>query len=306
MVKESSVHRSLLTTEKLSRDDILSIFNLATRYKDFKFEKRSEVAALIFLEPSTRTRMSFEMAALRLGLSVVKLDDLQSSSVSKGESFHDTILNVCALKPEVLIVRDNGSHEVRQALAQVSMPVISGGSGMAAHPTQGLLDAYTLFLEWGDLKNREILFVGDISQSRVFQSTADVFHKLGCRLSVSAPKSLLPEESFTEKFSLKTYPDLKDGLMSANAVIGLRHQFERAEDVTQQRIDLKSYQLNLSTVKFLKADAIIMHPGPVRVGEEMTADVMQHPQSRILKQVELGVLIRMAVLSRALGFKEPV
>lgn len=201
--------RSLLDTRTLSRNDIDEIFlkadglaplvkTMSARRISDSFRGRVPVVCCLFFEPSTRTRMSFQMAAYRLGYEVLTMELSAGSSLSKGETLTDTVLNFAAMKPDVLVVRYGNSQELDQLLPTLEIPVINAGSGTLAHPTQGLLDAYTLRSEWGDLHGKKVLIFGDVLHSRVARSNFDVLTKLGAVVGVTGPERMMPQAAMRE------------------------------------------------------------------------------------------------------------
>jgi aspartate carbamoyltransferase catalytic subunit len=270
-------------------------------------DAQGRVVCCLFFEPSTRTRMSFQMASYRLGLQVLTMELSAGSSLSKGETLTDTILNFTAMKPDVLVVRYGNSLELDQLLPRVGVPVLNAGSGTNAHPTQALLDAYTLRTEWGDLQGRKVLIFGDVRHSRVARSNFDVLGKLGAEVGVFGPEnmSLSPEEART--FGVKLFSSFDEALPWADACMGLRVQLERHQE---RALDLASaseyheqYGLTNQRLKLIRPDALILHPGPINHGVEFAPEVVNDPRSRVLQQVTNGVTVRAALLALILGLK---
>lgn len=304
--------RSVLDTRTLLRQDIEQIFFQADRFAEAaEFQQGMRrmgprpVVCCLFFEPSTRTRMSFQMAAYRLGLEVLTMELSSGSSLAKGETWSDTVLNFAALKPDVLVVRYGQSDELDELLPTLAIPVINAGSGALAHPTQGLLDAYTLTREWGDLSGKRVLVFGDVVHSRVARSNFDVLRKFGAEIGVCGPESFLPTAE--NRGDLRVFESLDEALPWADACMGLRIQLERhaAKD-----LDLKAlsdyhqrYGLTKERLQRIRANALILHPGPINHGVEFAPEVMRDPRSRVLKQVTNGVLIRAALLALILGRK---
>ncbi len=306
--------QSILDTRTLSANAFHSLFELADQFRScsesngrFRSPEAgpsdgSKVAALLFFEPSTRTRLSFQQAAYRLGLPVLTMEE-SSSSVSKGESLTDTVLNVLAMKPDCLVIRYGVSQELDELLPTVSIPVINAGNGTSAHPTQALLDAYTILRERGRIEGERVLIVGDIIHSRVARSNFDVLSRLGAEVGVCGPKELLPSLSEMPAGSM-VFHDLDEGLAWATVCMGLRIQFERHGhgDVRDQLTAYhRSYGITRSRLQHLQPEGILMHPGPINHGVEFSTDVLQDSRCRVLAQVTNGVLIRAAVLSILLG-----
>jgi aspartate carbamoyltransferase catalytic subunit len=314
--------RSFLDTRPSSSQDILSLFHraselekMATTHGNFYDSSKPhhpKVVFCLFLEPSTRTRLSFEMAAYRLGHHVAVLDAGSGSSRVKGESDVDTVSNILAMKPDVLVIRYNRSPELDELLPTLKIPIISGGNATAAHPTQALLDAYTIFRERGhkdSLRGERVLIVGDILHSRVARSNFDVLSKLGAEIAVCGPAGWLPEKD--DLPGVKIFDNLDEAVAWPTVYMGLRVQLERhgggEHDAEYDASSLKRFNeqfgLNPLRLKKLSKDAMIMHPGPINHGVEFTAEVTKDSRSKILKQVTNGVLIRAALLSTILDTK---
>ncbi len=312
--------RSLLDTRTLSKNDIDEIFlkadglaplvkTMSARRSSNPFLGRVPVVCCLFFEPSTRTRMSFQMAAYRLGYEVLTMELSAGSSLSKGETLTDTVLNFAAMKPDILIVRYGNSPELDQLLPTLDVPVINAGSGTLAHPTQGLLDAYTLREEWGQLTGKKILIFGDVLHSRVARSGFDVLTKLGASIGVTGPERMMPQasvrESLQREYGMRFFETLDEGLPWADATMGLRVQLERHE---AKELDLEfssdyheRYGLNQKRLDELKPDALILHPGPINHGVEFSEKVVRDGRSRVLSQVTNGVTVRAALLAMILG-----
>ncbi len=297
--------RSLIDTQNLSAPQIESLFHLADKFsKNFEKHrvffspKEKKIACCVFFEPSTRTRMSFQIAAERLGMSVVVMES-SSSSLVKGESLVDTILNLNAMNADALIVRYGLSPELDELLPKLSVSVINAGSGIRAHPTQALLDAFTIQKEKTSVKGQRVVIIGDIRHSRVARSNYDVLTKLGAELAFCGPEHFLPSSS--EFPNVHHFSKLDEALDWCTVCIGLRIQLERhdAADLNAFSVDEyhSQYGLNARSLKVLKDDALILHPGPINVGVEFSKDVFKDSRNRILTQVSNGVLIRAAVLA---------
>jgi aspartate carbamoyltransferase catalytic subunit len=317
--RNPSASRSLLDTRSLSAVEITKIFEHADQLKALgdkhgnffepqsTIHRKSALVCLLFFEPSTRTRMSFQAAAYRMGHQVLTMDLLSGSSLAKGETYSDTILNVAAMEPDIMVVRYGKSPELDRLLPGLPMPIINGGSGVQSHPTQALLDAYTIRAHRGELTGQRVLIVGDIIHSRVARSNFDVLTKLGAEIGVCGPKSLLPNEN--EVPGLRLFHDLDQAIGWATVYMALRIQLERHDSIEGKRSGLDQYRqdyvdhfgLNRTRLKTLSKDAMIMHPGPINYGVELPLEIQEDPRSRILEQVTNGVLIRSALLSRALG-----
>lgn len=243
------------------------------------------------------------MAAYRLGHQVLTMELVAGgSSLSKGETLVDTVLNVAAMNPDVMVVRYGRSPELDLILEQLPMPVVNAGSGSIAHPTQGLLDAYTIFRERGGFVGQRVLIVGDIRYSRVARSNFDILQKLGAEVAVCGPEKLLPSAPME---GVRFFSDLDEATRWCSVYMGLRIQLERHEahslNLESQDDYHQQFGLTKERLRILAKDAMIMHPGPINHGVEFCTDVMNDPRSAVLKQVANGVLIRGALLKRILN-----
>lgn len=254
----------------------------------------------IFMEDSTRTRMSFEVAAKRLGAEVVNFT-AKSSSLNKNESHSDTFATLNAYHPDAVILRSAEYNAPRFAMNVFKCPVINAGDSFRAHPTQGLLDAFTLQQTLGNLKGKIIGVCGDIAHSRVARSAYETFNRLGMSVRIIAPELLMPKPS--EFINAKRYTNMEEGLADLDAIMMLRIQKERmAEGFIGSDIDFFiSYGLTQEKLHLCNPDVVVLHPGPMNRGIEIADDVADDPhKSLILKQVENGVPVRMAVLDYAI------
>ncbi|MBX2988806.1 MAG: aspartate carbamoyltransferase catalytic subunit [Bdellovibrionaceae bacterium] len=297
---------SLLDLKSLSAETIARIFSLADRLsgekpadRDHFPNRRGLSAALVFFEPSTRTRLSFETACLREGLRPVILDGAAGSSLEKGESAEDTLLNIAAMNPSVMVVRSGDALDMEaMSRALPGLPWLNAGWGRRGHPTQALLDLFALVRKGLDPASQRLLLIGDVRHSRVAASHFELARVLGYEVALCGPASFLPERP-----TARVFESLRDGLRWATAAMALRVQLERHPGAT----DLKDYHgrwgLNADSLKALAPKAVIMHPGPVNWGVEMSSDVMRDPRSVILEQVGGGVWIRQALVRRALEGK---
>ena len=310
---------SLLSTESLELSKVQSIFAKAQRFKnEFNSEKRfltvDEFAqiqdqkrplsvAFVFFEPSTRTRMSFQMAAYRLGLQVVAMDSITTSSIKKGESLTDTVMNINAMGPDLFVVRCGENFDLAEFSEKIDVPVVNAGSGASAHPTQALLDCYTLWETENDLSKFRVLIVGDARFSRVASSNFRLLKRFGAEVAVCAPKALRPRE---EVFPyVKTFDSLEEGLKWSNVCMVLRMQLERHDAATLKLPSLADfhevYGVTPERLKGFSKDGIIMHPGPINHGVELTTETLNDPRCVVLKQVENGVYTRAALLEDILN-----
>ncbi len=297
----NSRKNSFLDFRHFERKDLVSLFQVAEELRqqkeiDWKFQG---TAALLFFENSTRTRMSFESACWRVGLGPVLLDVNSGSSLSKGETPEDTIYNVAAMDPKVMIIRCGSALDLEKLDSEISPLIVNAGWGSRAHPSQALLDLYTLWRE-RELEGTKLLIVGDILHSRVASSHFEIFNKMGVQVAACGPDLFKPEAPVA---GLKWFDNLHEGLEWCDSVMALRLQLERHT----QRVQLdpsdyhKSFGLNKKNLSALSPGALIMHPGPVNRGVELADEVFQDSRCRIFNQVNCGLYIRTALLKRVLG-----
>ena len=249
----------------------------------------------LFYENSTRTRTSFETAAKIMGANTTSIS-AQTSSVTKGETLIDTDKNLDALLTDVIIMRHSMSGAPHLLAKNVKASVINAGDGMNEHPTQALLDIYTMKEKFGDIKGLKVVIAGDVKHSRVARSNIWGLRKLGAEVTVCAPKTLLP--AGIEETDVSVSTDLDDCIAGANVVMGLRLQLERQQaGLFPSAAEYNAYYgLNAARLDKADGDAILMHPGPVNRGLEIGSDIADCEQSYILRQVTNGVAVRMAVL----------
>lgn len=306
--------KNLLSINDLTVDNIRTIFGTAAEMHDVQRRQVKKLPALrgrtvvnMFFEDSTRTRSSFEIAGKWLSADVINVSG-KGSSTSKGESLRDTVLTVCAMGVDGLVIRHGASGAARQVSEWVDAVVINAGDGMHEHPTQALLDAYTLEARLGSLEGRRIALVGDLTHSRVFRSNVLALTKLGAEVTVVAPPTLMPSgvEAWSKEAGFATSYDLDDVLPTADAVMMLRVQRERMSGgfFPSAREYTVGYGLTRDRLSMLKAGAPILHPGPMNRGLEIAADAADAAQSVVLDQVSAGVAIRMSVLYHLLAGEE--
>jgi aspartate carbamoyltransferase catalytic subunit len=287
--------KSLLGIAALSKAEIQSLLVRAQHYADNEPDGKllkGRILLNLFLENSTRTRVSFEIAGKRLGADVVNMT-AEGSSVKKGESFKDTLQTLNAMKPDILVLRHSENGAAETAASTMRCPVINAGDGTNEHPTQALLDALTLKHHFGKLEGLQIAIVGDIRHSRVARSNGLLLEKMGAHV-----KWVGPQEFLLQGIQNAT-TDLKSGLEGADAVMTLRIQKERFEKLPffSEEGYFKAYGLTQEKMKLAKKEAVILHPGPMNRGVEIDGALADDPKrSLILKQVEMGVALRMACL----------
>lgn len=301
--------KHLLSAGDLSRDDAVAILDTAEEMLSVASRPIKKLPTLrgrtvvnLFYEDSTRTRISFEAAAKRLSADVINFS-AKGSSVSKGESLKDTALTLQAMGADAVVIRHHDSGApYRLAHAQwTNGTVINAGDGTHEHPTQALLDAFTMRRHLGDLAGKNVTIVGDVLHSRVARSNSLLLHTLGANVTLVAPPTLLPIG--VDHWPVSTSYDLDSALEKADAVMMLRVQRERmnAAYFPSAREYSRRYGLDLARMNRLPGHAIVMHPGPMNRGMEITADVADDDRSVIVEQVTNGVAVRMAVLYRLLG-----
>ena len=288
--------RSLLDLPSFGQENIQAVFSEAKDPTPIKMQT-GKTAGLLFFEPSTRTRLSFETACVHLGLGPLVFLGGQGTSMEKGESVEDAILNIAAMDPSVLVIRCGDKVDLLGFAKKLNMPIISGGWGQRGHPSQALLDFYTLE-QRRPTREARILYVGDVIHSRVFSSHLEYLKMYGGEFAVCGPESLLPADS-----KIRRFEKIEDGLAWANVIYALRYQLERHEKtgkLSGQEI-AESYGLRTRHLKILSKDALIMHPGPVNKGMEMDEEIYSDSRSLILDQVKNGVRVRQALIRKLLG-----
>ena len=300
-MSELSVN-NLLGIKYLNTDDLKLIFKTADNFKEVINRKIKKVPSLrdvtianLFFENSTRTKLSFELAQKRLSADVVNFSS-SGSSISKGETLIDTVNNILSMKVDMIVMRHPSPGASVFLSNNVNSCIINAGDGTHEHPTQALLDAYSLQEKIGDLENKNILIVGDIMHSRVALSNIFAYQKLGANVTVCGPKSLIPND--ISSLNVKVETDFKKALNNSDAVNMLRIQNERMYETYFPSIReyVKQYGLTKNILDSLDKEIIVMHPGPINRGVEITSEVADSEQAIILDQVENGVAIRMAVM----------
>lgn len=302
--------KHFLTIEGLKRDLLTEIMDRAEQFSSITGRQVKKVPLLrgktimnLFFENSTRTRTTFELAAKRLSADVMNLN-INTSATSKGESLLDTLHNLQAMHTDMFVVRHNQSGAA-EFIAQHVAPhvsVINAGDGCHAHPTQAMLDMFTIRRHKQHFPDLRVAIIGDILHSRVARSQIQALSTLGVgEIRVIGPKTLLPADSQT--LGVHVYHDMEAGLQDVDVIITLRLQFERMQGalIPSANEYFANYGLTEDKLKFAKPDAIVMHPGPINRGVEIASAVADGPQSVILEQVTHGIAVRMAVMSMTLG-----
>jgi aspartate carbamoyltransferase catalytic subunit len=299
--------KDLIAIKDLSSEEIEKIFKVTAALKRTMGRSVKKLPALrgktivnLFLEPSTRTRIAFEVAATRLSADVISLD-MAASSTTKGETLRDTAQNIEALKADMIVIRHTAPGSPLYLSRLLRIPVINAGDGSHEHPTQALLDCFTLVEHLGSLKGRQITILGDILFSRVARSNIWAMTKLGAEVTVAGPSTLVPK--WFTSMGVKVSHDLRPALADADAVMLLRIQHERQTSTHFPSLGeyTSMFGLNKTRAGWLKSDAIIMHPGPINRGVEIDSELADSARSVILEQVTNGIAVRMAVLYLCAG-----
>jgi aspartate carbamoyltransferase catalytic subunit len=302
--------KHLLGIQDITTQDIQLIFETAKQFKEVINRPIKKVPSLrdvtianLFFENSTRTRISFELAEKRLSADVINFS-AASSSTKKGETLIDTVNNILAMKVDMIVMRhpNPGAH---QLLAKhIDAQIVNAGDGTHEHPTQALLDAFSMQEKLGDLRGKKVLICGDIKHSRVALSNIFCLQKLGAKVRVCGPPTLIPK--FIENLGVEVSYDIKESLQWCDVANVLRIQLERQDIkyIPSLREYSMAFGLNKQLLDSLKKEIVIMHPGPMNRGVEIDSDVADSKHAIILQQVENGVAIRMAVLYLLAGKKE--
>lgn len=293
--------KDILGIRDLSKDELIEILDTAKEMKKIIMgEKYSEIlkgktVVTIFFEPSTRTRLSFEMAVKYLGAHFGNIE-ISSSSIVKGESLIDTVRTVEMMKADVIVIRHNMSGTPHFAAKYLNASVINAGDGINEHPTQALLDMMTIREKKPHFEGLKVAIIGDIIHSRVARSNLWGLKKLGAEVRFAGPSTLLSEDF--NKLGAKVYYNVDEAIRDADVVMGLRIQLERQKSGLFPSIDeyAKYFGINSERMKLAKPDAILMHPGPVNRNVELTSEIANAEYSVIEKQVTNGVAVRMALL----------
>lgn len=295
-------HKHILGTEQLSREDINQILDTAESFREINARAIKKVPTLrgktivnLFYEASTRTRTSFEIAGKRLSADTINIS-ASSSSVVKGETLEDTARNIEAMKPDIIVMRHSASGAPNYLAQRLDCSVINAGDGAHEHPSQALLDLLTIRQHKGKIEGLKVAIIGDIAHSRVARSGLYALVKMGATVRLAGPGTMIPPG--IERLGAEVYTDINQALDGADVVMMLRIQLERQGKtlLPTLREYARFYGLNKENLKLAKKDAIIMHPGPMNRGVEISSIVADGDQNVILEQVENGVAVRMALL----------
>ncbi len=307
MVVDANSHRHLLSIAELRREDILGLLDSARSFAEVSTRPVKKVPALrgrtivnLFLEPSTRTRMSFELAAKRLSADVMNFSS-STSSLSKGESLKDTAKTIVAMGVDAVVIRHSSAGAPLMLTGWVDCSVVNAGDGMHEHPTQALLDLFTMREELGRLEGLKVAIVGDIDHSRVARSNINALNKVGAEVLLVAPRSLLPEK--IESMGARTTGSIDEALEWCDVLYLLRIQMERVDESRFPSLREYTLQYGLTQTRWsrLKRKPLVMHPGPMNRGVEIASGVADEVETVITGQVAAGVAVRMAVLYDLLG-----
>ncbi len=295
--------RSLLDIESLAPKEIIALLRLARRMNPAKPRPllRKKRVVLLFYEASTRTRVSFEFAAKALG-ATTSVVHAEASSIEKGESLLDTGYTLRALGADLIVIRHPAAGAPHLLARHLDIPVVNAGDGMHEHPSQGLLDAYTILRHRRNLRGLRVVIVGDIYHSRVARSNVHLLSKLGAQVTLCGPPEMVPEIAATLAPGVRVTRHFEEALRGADVLSMLRVQKERlAGRQIKVRDYIAGYQLTPERLRLARRDALVLHPGPIIRGMELATEVADGPQSLIREQVANGVPVRMAILAGALG-----
>ncbi len=300
-------HKHILGIEELSREDISFILKTAESFKEISERSIKKVPTLrgktvihLFFEPSTRTRLSFEIAAKRMSADTFNIS-ASTSSAQKGETLIDTAQNLTSMNPDIIVIRHQSSGSPHLLTKHINASVINAGDGTHEHPSQALLDMMTVNQAKSRIKGLKVAIIGDITHSRVAHSNIIGFSKMGADVFVSGPATLIPPG--IDKLGATACKTVEEAVHDADVVMALRIQKERQLDplIPTLREYATFFGINKAVMQHAKPDAVIMHPGPINRGVEMTTDVADGRQSVIMNQVTNGVAIRMALLYLIMG-----
>ena len=305
--------KDFLSTADLNGEELEIIFSMASSFKQTLGRTQKKLPSLrgrtivnLFMEPSTRTRVAFEIAGKRLSADTITITG-DASSLVKGETLRDTARNIVALNADILVIRHSAAGSPYYLSRIIDIPVINAGDGSHEHPTQALLDCFTLREKWGsDFSGKKVTILGDILFSRVARSNIWLLQKLGAHVTLAGPATLVP--SRFREFGVEVSHNLRDALADADAVMLLRIQHERQTSTHFPSIGEYTSMFGLNTLRaaWLKPGAIIMHPGPINRGVEIDSKLADSENSVILQQVTNGIVCRMAVLLLCASAASPI
>lgn len=296
------VHKDLLDVSQFTPEEVEHIFKTADTFAEINVRPVKKVptlkgksVVLFFAEPSTRTKVSFDMAGKRMSCDTFAMGK-SGSSLTKGESLKDTALTLQAMNPDAIVIRHDRSGAAKFLSERTECSIINAGDGRHAHPTQALLDAFTLRQHWDDFRGKTALILGDIAHSRVARSNVLLMNMLGMKVRVCAPRTLLPKR--VDSWPVTVYSDLHKAVEGVDAVMCLRLQLERQQAGLLPSLDeyAQSYGLHAEHIAKAAPGVKIMHPGPINRGVEISSELADANESLILDQVASGVAVRMALL----------
>lgn len=282
--------------EKSKIDSLFSIVDQISQGKTQFAKHRGLTGALLFFEASTRTRLSFETACARIGVHPLVMDGGAGTSLEKGETLEDTVLNVAAMRPSFLVIRAGDDLDFSILEKKTSLPILNAGWGRRGHPTQALLDAYTIREKLGSCDQQRLLIVGDVKHSRVASSHFELAKLLGYEVALCGPEGFLPDQP-----QVKVFDSLQEGLEWATVAMALRVQLERHDQKYSLAEYRSRYGFTRDNLMALSSKALIMHPGPINQGTELDVDVLVDPRAVILEQVKNGVFVRQALIQQILS-----
>jgi aspartate carbamoyltransferase catalytic subunit len=285
----------LIRTSDFSKEEIISLFNDAREFLKFEPNEvlKGKIIVTLFFENSTRTRSSFEIAAKRLGAEVVSLD-VGTSSTSKGETIFDTVANINAMKPDAVIIRHSECGLPDKLKEYVDCPILNAGDGKHAHPTQALLDMFTIYEHFeGNTDGKSIAIVGDVRTSRVAGSNKRLLPKFGIDVSFVSPECFRYEGD-----DFKTYTSLNDVIDNVDIIMSLRTQLERHNQVYFESLNEYAKDFCITSEVIGDRDILLLHPGPVNRNVDISDEMLKDPRNKVLEQVTNGVAIRMAALKK--------
>ncbi|WP_027714139.1 aspartate carbamoyltransferase catalytic subunit [Desulfuromonas sp. TF] len=303
-------HKHILGIEHLSKEDIDLILNTAESFKEVNLRDIKKVPTLrgktvinLFYEASTRTRTSFEIAGKRMSADTINIS-ASASSVVKGETLEDTAKNIEAMNPDIIVIRHAASGAPHYLAKRLNCSIINAGDGAHEHPSQALLDLFTIREHKGKIEGLTVAIVGDITHSRVVRSNIYALNKMGATVRVAGPGTMIPPG--IERLGVQVFHNINEAIKDADVVMMLRIQLERQGKtlVPTLREYSQFFGLNIENLKLAKPDAIVMHPGPMNRGVEISSYVADGSQNVILDQVENGVAVRMALLYLLAGSEE--
>jgi aspartate carbamoyltransferase catalytic subunit len=303
-------HKHILGIEHLSKEDIELILNTAESFKEVNLRDIKKVPTLrgktiinLFYEASTRTRTSFEIAGKRMSADTINIS-ASASSVVKGETLEDTAKNIEAMNPDIIVIRHSASGAPHYLAKRLDCSIINAGDGAHEHPSQALLDLFTIREHKGKIEGLTVAIVGDITHSRVVRSNIYALNKMGATVRVAGPGTMIPPG--IERLGVQVFHNINEAIKDADVVMMLRIQLERQGKtlVPTLREYSQFFGLNTENLKLAKPDAIVMHPGPMNRGVEISSYVADGSQNVILDQVENGVAVRMALLYLLAGSEE--